>query len=431
MKRAWIALVLVAGACATYDERMVPVHQAYYGGRPAEAVALLEAELENADDEDVGLLRLELASALQAADRHLEAAQALSSVDDELEVLDYTTNSANDVGAFLMSGELRTWKASPPERLMLNTQAMINYLVLGDLEGAQVEARRARVLLSQADVADEDRYPNDFVNALGGLCMDLGSNAAEATDFWSALDANPLRAAPGGVPEGHGSVIVVTQLGKSPIRREAAFVIFVQGMPHQLRVPMLLDRPSRFREASVLVDGAPQGRVEPLFDLGTHMLRRFEQELPVLLAAAATQAVLRGAVSKAVQSSAGGSSDDESDAFVGWLAGVATNVAMAEMQSADTRCWNLTPRILAARRVDLPAGKHRVTVELSGDLLRTLEHEVDVPAGGFVLLNVVSDLHGGWQALQSPRDTDANDMPAAMQALAILEAAALAVEIVN
>lgn len=422
MMRRWaLILALASTACATYDQRMEDIHRAYYDGRLPEAVAALEAEVQTSDNATVGLVQLELASAYQAAGRFSESALALSRVDQGLEVLDYTTNTPEDVAGFVLASDLQTWKASPPERLLLNTEAMIDYLVLGDLEGAQVEARRARILLSQEDVADEDRYPNPFVLALGGFCMDQGGNAAETADFWSQLSDNPLRSdAP--AQKGTGTVLVVAQLGKAPIRRDASFGVVCGGVVHVMRIPAIVDRPDDFSAARVSLDDADRGEVPTIFDLGAHILDRFAKERPILLAAAAFQAAARGLIAHAVQKEGFENADSVQDVDLASLWGSIASVGMAALQPPDTRCWGLAPQSLGAMRIDnVPAGAHTVRVTLSGTSQRTLEFPVDVPAGGFACVNVVSGPYEGYDAPPSmgSMNLDENDVDAAL-ALAII-----------
>lgn len=73
----------------------------------------------------------------------------------------YTKRIAQDVASFIVNDNVVDYYASALERSMLHYYGMFNYLALGDIEGALVEARRANALLR--------RYANDnpgrsFVN---------------------------------------------------------------------------------------------------------------------------------------------------------------------------------------------------------------------------------------------------------------------------
>ena len=151
-------LAVLLGACNTCESRMRDVHQSFYEGRLSEAVN--ELEVRAADDpDDPMLLGLELAMALQAAGRYEESSQLLIRADDELEVFDYTTNRVADIASFAFGGESEDYRANRPERVMVNTENVLNFLGMGDREGAAVEARRIRTLLDQQDMpAGEWRF---------------------------------------------------------------------------------------------------------------------------------------------------------------------------------------------------------------------------------------------------------------------------------
>jgi hypothetical protein len=435
MRSVVLLAAVLTTACATYDQRLEDVHRAYYDGRPGDAVGLVESELEGGlfdSENDHDLLRLEMASALMAAERYAEAADVLTQVDDALEVLDYTSDTIEEVGAFIASGEAQTYRCSPPEKLLINTQGMITRLAAGDLSGAQVEAGRAGVLLAQSDVPEEDRYGNRLVHALGGFCYEMGGRQQEADDFQREVDDNPLLRSDDAPPAGEGgTILVLVQLGKAPIRRELTAGVMVDGVLHQLRVPVLADRDGAFNSASVVLDGAAQGRMPVLLDLGAQLDRRYEDELPVMLAAAATQAVARGLVSEAVNDSLQSDDDEVADDIFAFLASAAAEFALAEIQQADTRCWNLLPDSFAVMRLDVLPGRHQLSVELTGTRTLSLPFEVDVPVGGYDMVHVVSDTHGSYTPPRPLGEEDLSTSPAAIQAIGIISEASVIVDVLD
>lgn len=68
----------------------------------------------------------------------------------------YTKSIVQDVASFVVSDNVVDYDASALERSMAHYYGMLNYLALGDTEGALVEARNANALLR--------RYANDFPN---------------------------------------------------------------------------------------------------------------------------------------------------------------------------------------------------------------------------------------------------------------------------
>lgn len=418
------------GACATYDERIGSAHRAYYGGDVDRAIVVLrETIAEDSADRDVA--ELELAAVLQAAGRYLESTVLLEEADWEHEVRDYTSMPLREMSTYVLGGEVRDYLASPPERVLVNTLNMLNYLGLGDPEEAAVEARRLSVLLQRTDVPEDELYANRFAWSLAGLTFEMARDYSEAADVWRTLEDPPLSSweLSAGLlepDEDAGTVLVVVQRGKVPIRREAVYFFPVGGGLHTLHVPAMVSRRTPFRGATVSVDGQPLGEVPMLFDLAAHTRLRFERELPRLLAAAVAQAIPRAALTEALRKSAVEAADDENKALVEGVALVASfllDLGLASITTTDTRCWSMLPAAFHARRLNLPPGLHTITVQLNGSQSRSVPFTVDVRPGRLTFLNVTTALYEGYQDLPPARSRDLTDHSEAAQALELLEAA--------
>lgn len=421
-------LVLLTAGCATYDQRLRAAHEDYYSGRVVEAEAALRALAGSAAANDRTLLQLELASVLQAQGRFDEAARLLSEADDGLELLDYTSAPIDEMIEFAFAVD-DVWRASPPERLMINTQNMINYLGAGALEDAAVEARRLMILLSQSDLSDDELYANAFGWGLAGVILAASRDFEEAQDAFSHVPADSaLR--PSERAAGKGTILVVCQLGQAPIRRQATYWLTSGDSPHQLNIPVLQARPGGAVSASVSVDGSSRGEVPQLFDLGEHLLRRYDDEFPRLVAAALAQVVPRAigakivgdAVAESMAEGAKTKEDVAASVAVGAFVGFLAESAAAAVQVADVRCWSMLPGRYGAMRLDVEPGGHAVSVSLAGSGA-SVEVSVDVAAGELVLVNVVSGPGDGYRRLPDPRGRDLTDQPEGLAALELLEQA--------
>jgi hypothetical protein len=89
---------------------------------------------------------LDRAMILQQLDRYDLASRDLEAADKQVEILDLSRSSADEIGRYLFSDEVGPYKAPPYEKLMINTMNMVNYLARGNLSGARVEARRLAVM---------------------------------------------------------------------------------------------------------------------------------------------------------------------------------------------------------------------------------------------------------------------------------------------
>ena len=290
---ALLAACVWLTSCANYDERLAVAHKQFYSQDVGGAVDTLRAQLEESrGDTDELLLSLELGMALQASEQYEASSELFERVDDELEVLDYTTAGYEKVAEFAFAPEAAKWRASPPERVMLNTQNMINYLARGEIGGAEVEARRMRNLVTMDDVSEEDRYANQFAWALAGFSLDRSGDWQEAAGAereageTSLVQTDAAQGQQFVEGEEPATLLVVAQLGQAPIRRQTQYAFPVGTTIHRLNLPHLVRRESVFSKLEVELDGVDQGAVPVLFDYGEHVAQRYDDELPTLLAAA-------------------------------------------------------------------------------------------------------------------------------------------------
>ena len=402
---------------------MLPVHREFYDNSPGQAAATLETYLDSSSwgEDDAGLLKLELASALQANGQYARAARLLAEVDQKLEVLDYSQMPLEDIASFLFATN-KPWRATPPERLMVNTQGMVNRLVQHDnpdaLSEAAVEASRLRTLLTQGDLSEEELFGNDFANALAGFCMEQRGRLGEAEDFWrevkGAFSLRPTDQQELDADES-GTVLVIVQMGKAPIRRQYRLALPVDGNIYQLRIPVMVERSDAYRTATVFVDGVAYGEVPLMFDYGKHLMTQYKRDRGRLLAAAAAQLISRTFIARSMGEAANRNSESrDAGKFTEFFA----HLFLAEMQPPDTRCWSLTPQSFHALRLDLPAGEYQIGVVLDGTQRENLvPMRVSVQPRQPVVLNVVSDRFRTWNEKEGLNDLTPKDASAAQVAL--------------
>lgn len=442
---ALLALTL-AGGCANYDERLAEAHGAYYSQNVQGAVTLLESQVAGAEgDNDELILKLEYGLALQTAGRAEESARVFSEVDDSLEVLDYTTGGIEKIAEVAFAPEAAIYRASPPERVMLNTQNMINFLLMGDAQGASVEARRLRNLVTMDDVDEDERFANSFAWALAGFALERAGDSAEAegarresgaTTFDDRELTEGQQLAEG---EAAATILILGQLGQTPIRRESSYYFPVGSTIHRLNLPTMVARPSMFSGMNLELDGAALGDMDVLFSYGAHVRARYDQELPSLLAAAFVQAVGRALVAEAAakaaseayessQTDSDSSASEQAEAelagnILGFFVGLFTNWTLSEVAGCDTRCWSLLPERLGAKRLNVAPGEHRLVVNMHGANTRRLTFDVELGPGELHVINIVSDTFGFYTPPPDPNSRDMANTNEADQALRMLEQA--------
>lgn len=428
MRAALLAPLLLLAACVGPAEvRAAPWQRAFYRGDPARAAALLERRLAQGGP-DAGVLRLELASALLADGRPEQAAPLLVEADATLETLDYRSAPLDTLAAWLFSATPRDWRASRWERLLVNLHALLAFLAAGDAESAAVEARRARVLLLQEDLPQDERYASAAVWALAGVALQHAGAPGEAADAFAAaralaggdaarlaaLDALERPPAPG-----EASLLLVVSNGKAPVRAQAIARLWVDHGLQRVQYPALVPRAGGWARCEAWLDGEALPAPVTLLDVSAQARERHADELPRLLAAAVLAAVPRVLLAGEVRDAA--RDDDRPDHatrnVVAELLGFLTGELLAEMLPADTRCWTLLPAELRVQRVPLAPGGHRVVLDLldgPGEDRRVM-WEVDVAPGDLAVLHAVTALEEGFAAPEPPGEADLTGTLAAVE----------------
>jgi hypothetical protein len=423
---SWLApLLLLTAACrGTWESRLDEIQSAYYAGDLDEAEDLLRERL--ADEQggaDADLLRLELAQVLQAGEHYAEASVLLAGVDGRLVVMDYSDAPVDELSRLLYAPDRAQWHATPPERLMLNVENMLNFLALGEWEEAAVEARRARNQLLRDFIPEERRYASRLVWGLAGVCLELAGSEAEAADCYRDAQVPELERRPG---PGEASVLVVVQDGQAPVRVPLLVYLYAYDAPHRLQLPALVSRSPGSARVELSIDGSGPVEVPELLDLGGQAAQRYGEEFPRLLAAAALQILPRAWLSQAVERSLHDSDQPDHSARNTWarFGGFMAGELVAETLPADTRSWTLLPARVRATRLVVPAGTHRLEVTLQdpgGAEPRRTEWELELEPGGFALVQLTGAVGGGWSPVPAQPARELTGSAEAREALELLQ----------
>src|SRR4029077_7243744 len=105
-------------------------------------------------------------------------------------------------------------------------------------------------------------------------------------------------------------------------------------------------------------------------------------EKPKVIASAIVRMVVRGAVGAGVGVGVARASDNSG---LGMLAAIVTQGALVAADVPDTRSWATLPARIALTRMRVTPGRHTIKLTVQGV---TREQSVDVPAGGWVVVNL-------------------------------------------
>jgi hypothetical protein len=191
-----LASLALLGGCATYSDSMRDAHAAVAASQPARAAQIINKSLETPDssqlpaelEEESILLLLERATVLQSLGKFKLAARDMMVVDDHMVFLTVAEADTVDLAKYMYSASSERYVAPAYERLLLNTLNMINYMGLGDIQGAKVEARRFS-LMEQFFLDNEEPALLSGIlalgNYLGGVAFEHARDYSQAAHYYS------------------------------------------------------------------------------------------------------------------------------------------------------------------------------------------------------------------------------------------------------
>jgi len=438
------ALLAVTSGCATYSDRLQGAHaSAAIGDWPGAVSTLSTALGATTPDElpsrlrgDRPLLALDRGVVQQTMGRFEASSRDLAAAEQELEILDLSTNPVAVLGSYLYSDSARTYRIPPTERLALNPVNLLNHLARGDLQGAAVEARRFQVMREFMDTigaraaapdrfgaylagfvfeksGEGDRALRYYDEALGGGRLQSlatpvarlaqrhswrGTNLAAFLEETRTAASNAPTAS--GDTAGSGEILVVVAMGRVPHRvperipvgaavglagvylGDRDLDILKYSATKVLAYPELVATPSGLGQPSLLVDGR-RLELEALADLGSAIHAEYLTIKPKLLAAALTRMATRAALSEGAR--AAGREDSQA---LGDVLAIVLEAALVAADRPDTRSWTMLPDRVLVARVPVLAGVRSVEVAFAGSANANRRVTVEVPAGGWAAVVV-------------------------------------------
>ena len=436
------ALVLLfLPACASHSERMLPVRTALDEGAPHEAVRLLDEEMKVATPKDLpqdmgsdnALFVLDRGSIHQSLADFAASKRDLEAADKAIDMLDLAHGAKDSIGEYVFSGSSGKYQAPPYEKLLLNTLDMLNYLELGDLSNARVEARRLGVM--QKYVADDLGEADNSVLGLGGFLAGLTFEESDQVDealrwydqalafhgFGSLSD--PARqmmartafrtprlkdlaasAPASGGDDGQGDLVIVVGYGRvppkvaervpiglaltwfsgalAPTDVAAANRIAAQGLVTWINYPTLGREQGGFALPAVTVDGS-YVQLEEAVNVTHEVRAEWKRIEGKVIVSAITRLVSRYLAGTLVGAAAGGGGHD----LLGLLLSLGTQATLTALDTPDTRSWETLPARVAVTRLRVAPGKHTVHLEARG-VRRDVP--VDVEKGGWKTVSLMA-----------------------------------------
>lgn len=423
-------LTLACGHAARTEE----ARSALDVGDAERALALYNEELDVGSAADLPskpagddtLLVLDRSMILQQLADHKLSARDLEYADKQIELLDFTRSTADDISRYIFSDDSGPYKAPPYEKLMINTMNMANYLTLGDLSGARVEARRFTVMQNylkeseseQAAMLGAGSYLAGFIfeqsndpdaalryydEALQyGSFATLSEAIARLTKRSSYRTPRLTQAAASaandtGEDADTAEVLVILSSGRVPAKvalrlpvglaltraaqdiryddAQLASKLAAQGLVTWVNFPTLPKPSGRYHRTAVEVGN--ETRELDRVNIDAHAVAAWRAGEGAVIASAITRMISR-AVAGQVAQQVGGNDG------VGFLLSLVTQASLTAADTPDTRSWATLPARISLVRFRVPAGKHVIRMNIGS---RSLEKQLDLAPGGWAALN--------------------------------------------
>lgn len=391
---AALCLVLLVTACAGTGQLERARSQLRDGDPVAALDTLADVELPRRDQL---LLYLDRGLAAHAAGRFRDSIAALDQADELIKSLDIV--SVSEQGATLIVNDrAASYRGESAEHLWIRTFQMLNYLALGEAEGAAVEARRALVVLDEHGdtlagdpvsrlliamsfeaAGQYDSASVEYRKLVTGAAPDGVLRAAwlnarrtarpdTATEIAARLSTDTLDDVQQEYAARDGELVIVLADGFVPRKRAGDLFVSIDlrvSFPYYER-----SYGTRTPDIDVVVDGrnARMTRVDThLVDIARASLEERGKRLAVRHAA---RAAVKYNIAHQV------SREDQ-------LAGELVRLLLFVLEQADTRSWATLPATLTLAQVPLPPGNHDVELQVGvgGRQFRTRLENVAIRAG--------------------------------------------------
>jgi len=399
MKYLLLLITLLIASCASpaklRDEKIgKPVATGNYNT----AIATIEKDKKKLyNSEDAFLFEFDLGVLHHYNQDYEESIKHFAKAEEIIDEL-YTRSVTNEAAALLTNDNVRPYRSYPFEIQWLHQTQILNFLALGEIDGAVVQSRRALLAIQSLKEKEEDKFNESgalqYLIALSFEWQKSEDDARIAYDHAKKNFANsshtPRLAAQ--IPENEQEIIVVGYAGLSPILGENKFwgtyakdgVLFLYykdangkqqsftlvalglggpgfsggTMTIQFAIPKMVERPSQTSAFSVSVD--ENSKITEAFSNTKSSLEKdLENGQKTMLLRTAGRVILR-----TIAASKAKSKIKTGDGLVDLLLNISTDVATNAMENADLRLGVAIPLTLQMSRIPVEPGKHSVKIDV-------------------------------------------------------------------
>lgn len=397
---ALVSLFAVTG-CATYSSSFGVIENDL-ADRQYDA-ALKDIEKESDSKKDKVLYLLNKGMVLRMKRDFVGSNQALEAAKDEMERL-YAISVSENALSFVVNDSTVSYAGDDYEQVLVHLYMALNYLELSQPDDARVEALQVDEKLREiGEKIPGSKFTEDaFAIYLTGLIYDERGEWSDAMiSYRKAYEAYKKYQVNYGVPippmlgydlerlamhEGltdevaqyrkefgissqqepgksskGGEVVFVLNNGLAPIKREKSINAIdpVSGILVRIALPYYESRSTDVVGARISAYGKV-AFTEMMENVDAIARKSLDSRMVAITARSIARAVVKTSAVHAA------SSNNNNDAMVGLLEGLATQVTAIATERADTRSWLTLPANIQLARLALPPGSYTIKVELLG-----------------------------------------------------------------
>ncbi len=365
-----IFVLLLNTSCSTFGAKSQETNSLLASRRFDEAAEKLKPlAAEEGNDQLVYLF--EYGTALHYAGKYEESNRAFLKADKLSEIQDYTSLS-REAGSLLLSETMVQYKGDDYEKVLINAYLAMNYMLLGKMEDAAVEARRLNEkLVKYKEEAKRNYEQNPFARYISAMAYENQQNWDSAyIDYKNTyqligptpqLKADLIRTAkkahrqddldmwkqkfpdvqvdPGF--DSKGEIVLLYEQGNGPRKRPN---------PAFTRVPKLYPQPSWGKFARLEIQGVASKQTDYIYSVEQVAIKTLDDAYAGIIAKRVAGIATKAVVADQIR---------QKNELLGALAWIGMNAA----DQADLRQWSSLPQSLQIARVSLPAGEYTVQVK--------------------------------------------------------------------
>jgi hypothetical protein len=430
--RPWLILAVVAGllaGCTPHLGLYPKIEELARAGQYEAAAAFVEKNRAEYGDRNAVLYHLDRGLLLHYAGRYAESNRAFEAAERRMDEL-FTESVSGHALAFALNDNTLPYRGEDFETVVVNLYRALNYVQLGQVDEAIVEARKVNLKLERINAqyaeGEKNVYKEDaFARLLAGVLYEMGGTRDDVNDAFisdrlavkayrqdfahnynvqvpDALARNLLTTAefmgaeetaearkqfPAVEPiplvrkQEQGQLYFVHFAGRSPVKVEDAIrAQMLDG--NLLKIAFPRYKPSYYvvNGARIVRGGEVLATLEPAQPLGAIAVENLDNRKGRIAVKAIARATAKYLANKALQERA--KKESQSTQLLAFVAGtVFTEVS----EQADLRSWRTLPDRVLIGRAMLPPGKHVLQAQfLTGgtNVVGTRDlGEVEVAAG--------------------------------------------------